>query len=463
MDKIDGSFFVVSATQKGMTFFSIFDIAQLFIWLLIIFAVASYVRSKNKELDHYKYYFQNLLFKLAFGMIYALTYIFYYKGGDTIAYWELASCMNKLFWQNPEFYFKELFADSTAPNYYPPYNAGTGSPPYWILREAEGFFVSKVVSFFTFITGNSYVAITLLFSALVARANWKFFEMIHVLFPIRSKWMVYAVLFVPSVSFWCTGVSKDAIVFISILYVVSNFFLLINGKVKNKLGSILWMLFYLWLIYKVRSVILVTLFIPLLLAMSNRITSRFNEFGFFKRLIQFGIASVSIAVFFVGIQLYGDAISVNKYLEEAEVTQKDFAQNSIYTGKKYSIGVEDYSPTGILKAMPLSVITGVFRPFLWEALSPTLLLNGLESTLLIYLFFKCFVINWRERYQLVKNNDFLVFAFFFVVIFAFITGFSSIIFGVLVRLRAPLLPFLFILFLAQEQKREVENIPNKLV
>lgn len=457
MDKIDVSYFVLSASQKRLTFFSVFDIAQIFIWLLIIFAAASYVRSKNSELDHYKYYFKNLLFKLAFGVIYALTYIFYYKGGDTIAYWELGSCMNNLFWQNPGAYFQELFADSTDPNYYAPYNAGTGSPPYWILREAEGFFVSKIVSFFTFITGNSYLAITVLFSALVARANWKFFEMIQLLFPIQSKWVVYAVFFVPSVSFWCTGISKDAIVFVSILYVVSHFFLLINGKAKSKWRSILWMLFYGWLIYKVRSVILVTLFIPLLVAMSSRITSRFNEFTFFKRLVQFGIASVSIAVFFVGMQVYGDQVSVNKYLQEAEVTQKDFAQNSIYTGKKYSIGVEDYSPTGVLKAMPISVITGIFRPFLWEALSPTLLMNGLESTVLIYLFFRFFTRNFRERFQLIKSNDFLLFAFFFVILFAFITGFSSIIFGVLVRLRAPLLPFLFLLFLIQPSKNETEE------
>lgn len=454
MDKIDVSFFVLSDSQKRLTFFTVFDLAQLFIWLVIIFAFAFYVRAKNKELDHYKYYFRNLLFKIFFGLVYALTYIFYYKGGDTLAYWELAGCMNKLFWQNPEFYFQELLADSTAPDYYGHYNAGTGSPPYWILREAEGFFVSKIVSFFTFFTGNSYLTITLIFSVIVARVNWRFYEMVRIVVPNHSKWLVYGVLFVPSVSFWCTGISKDAIVFVSILYVVSHFFLLINGKAKSKWRSILWMLFYGWLIYKVRSVILVTLFIPLLVAMSSRITSRFNEFTFFKRLVQFGIASVSIAVFFVGMQVYGDQVSVNKYLQEAEVTQKDFAQNSIYTGKKYSIGVEDYSPTGIFKAMPISVITGIFRPFLWEALSPTLLMNGLESTVLIYLFFRFFSRNFRERFQLIKSNDFLLFAFFFVILFAFITGFSSIIFGVLVRLRAPLLPFLMLLLLHSVKQSE---------
>lgn len=457
MDKIDVSFFVLSDSQQRLTFFTVFDLAQLFIWLVIIFAFAFYVRAKNKELDHYKYYFRNLLFKIFFGLVYALTYIFYYKGGDTLAYWELAGCMNKLFWQNPEFYFQELLADSTAPDYYGHYNAGTGSPPYWILREAEGFFVSKIVSFFTFFTGNSYLTITLIFSVVVARVNWRFYEMVRIVVPNHSKWLVYGVLFVPSVSFWCTGISKDSLVFISILSIATHFFLLINQKAKNRVWSVCILLFHFWLIYKVRSVILVTLLIPLLLAMSSRISARFNDFQFFKRLLQFSIGAVSIAVFFVGMQLYGDEMSVDKYLAEAEVTQKDFAENSVYTGKKYSIGVEDYSPIGVLKAMPISVLTGLVRPFLWESLSPTLLLNGFESTLLIYLFYSAVLRNGYKRYQIVKRNDFLLFAFFFVILLAFITGFSSIIFGVLVRLRAPLLPFLFIILVAQQHEETIEN------
>lgn len=454
MDKIDVSFFVLSDSQQRLTFFTVFDLAQLFIWLVIIFAFAFYVRAKNKELDHYKYYFRNLLFKIFFGLVYALTYIFYYKGGDTLAYWELAGCMNKLFWQNPEFYFQELLADSTAPDYYGHYNAGTGSPPYWILRETEGFFVSKIVSFFTFFTGNSYLTITLIFSVIVARVNWRFYEMVRIVVPNHSKWLVYGVLFVPSVSFWCTGISKDSLVFISILSIATHFFLLINQKAKNRVWSVCILLFHFWLIYKVRSVILVTLLIPLLLAMSSRISARFNEFQFFKRLVQFTIGAVSIAVFFVGMQLYGDEVSVDKYLAEAEVTQKDFAENSIYTGKKYSIGVEDYSPIGILKAMPLSVITGIFRPFMWEALSPTLLMNGVESTFVLLMLYQFLTKQSRLKIRNIRSNNFLIFCFTFVVLLAFVTGFTSIIFGVLVRLRAPLLPFLMLLLLQSVKQSE---------
>jgi hypothetical protein len=45
----------------------------------------------------------------------------------------------------------------------------------------------------------------------------------------------------------------------------------------------------------------------------------------------------------------------------------------------------------------------------------------------------------------IRNTDILTYAVYFVFLMAFMTGFTSIIFGVLVRLRAPLLPFFIML------------------
>jgi hypothetical protein len=50
----------------------------------------------------------------------------------------------------------------------------------------------------------------------------------------------------------------------------------------------------------------------------------------------------------------------------------------------------------------------------------------------------------RQRIRRVRNHEFLVFAFFFALILAYFAGFTSILFGVLVRFKAPLLPFIVI-------------------
>lgn len=178
---------------------------------------------------------------------------------------------------------------------------------------------------------------------------------------------------------------------------------------------------------------------------------------FFRRFVQLLIGLISIGGFFIGIQTYGEDVSVEKYIKEAEVQTKDFNENKLYTGKKYSIEVTDYSPVGLIKVFPQAIMAGLFRPYIWEALSVSLLLNGIESTILIYLVFKFFTNKRKRRIKLIRENEFLLFSFFFILIFGFITGFSSIIFGVLVRLRAPLLPFLALL-LVVEPRDAVEQI-----
>ena len=103
--------------------------------------------------------------------------------------------------------------------------------------------------------------------------------------------------------------------------------------------------------------------------------------------------------------------------------------------------------------MPLSIFTGVYRPFPWEALSPGLILNGIECIFLFYFTFLFLIKGRRKRIARIRDSDILTFALYFVIIFAFMTGFTSVIFGVLVRLRSPLLPF-FLLLLTINPKED---------
>ncbi len=446
MNSIEFSFFIYNDTFKRLEFFTMLDIVMLIIWTVLILAYSFYKKTQHSNLGYYKYYFRNLYFKLFFGFFFALFYIFYYGGGDTTAYWDMAGCMNKLFWNSPQYYFNNMFYDLDDPGFINKYNLVTGYPPTWILREHQGFFVSKIVSLFSFITANSYLTINLLFASIVASVSWRFYKMVVDWIPNPSKLMTYSILFIPSVGFWCTGITKDTLVFISILVIVTRAFRLLKGETKRMFWSILLIVFHLWILYNIRSVILMTLFIPFFIAVSSRVSNRYREFIYFKRIVQILVMTISTVIFLVVIQTYGKEVSLDNYLKEAEIVQKDFSNNDVYTGKKYSIQVDDYSLAGILTTMPSAIVAGWLRPFLWESFSATLLLNGLESAFLMYFIVRFFVSKkLMERVQMVRRNELLLFCLFFVLIYGMITGFSSIIFGILVRLRAPLLPFLGIL------------------
>ena len=135
----------------------------------------------------------------------------------------------------------------------------------------------------------------------------------------------------------------------------------------------------------------------------------------------------------------------NAIFEEAAITQRDFSTNVTYGTSRYSIGTIEFTPLGLVQASPLAMIAGIFRPFIWEALSPTLILNGLESAFLIFLVIYFFSSKVGTKVSLIQTNELLLFAVSFVLIMAFVTGLTSGLFGVLVRLRAPLLPFAIIL------------------
>jgi hypothetical protein len=320
--------------------------------------------------------------------------------------------------------------------------------------------VAKIVSLFSLIAANSYLTISIIFATITANVTWRFYELVLKIFPDHNRWVTYAILFIPSLSFWCTGVSKDTLVVISIFSIVTHVFGLILGYQKSKLTSYLLIIFHVWMMYHLRTVVLISLMIPIFIALSSRISNRFREFPFFRRFVQFLIGLVSIGGFFIGIQSYGDEVSVEKYIKEAEVQTKDFTENKLYTGKKYTIEVTDYSPVGLIKVFPQAILAGLFRPYIWEALSVSLFLNGIESTILIYLLIKFLTNNRKRRIKMIRENEFLLFSFFFILIFGFITGFSSVIFGVLVRLRAPLLPFLALLLVidSSDNKTEIEDV-----
>jgi hypothetical protein len=203
----------------------------------------------------------------------------------------------------------------------------------------------------------------------------------------------------------------------------------------------------------------IVLFGPFLFALNVRLLNKYIENQFARRVLNTLILVVGMAF----ASVYFGAESAQKYLTEAEVTQKDFQNNPVYTGKKYDLGVVEFTPIGMLKAMPLAVFTGIYRPFPWEALSPGLILNAIESIILFYLSFAFLIDRRGKRIDRIRNSDILTYAVYFVFLMAFMTGFTSIIFGVLVRLRAPLLPFFIMLLTVQptEEKSTSETEGNE--
>ncbi|MCF8408017.1 MAG: hypothetical protein K9G36_03500 [Crocinitomicaceae bacterium] len=448
MKNIDFSIVLYHDGVNKITFFTGLDILMLLFWLTVILIIASYIKSQNNHKEHYQFFMRNIHFKIGFSLVFAFYYIFFIQGGDTIAFYDCSRVLTNLLFKYPEYYLQEWPTYSLQEGYVTHFTPETGFPPGWIAREPEGYFVSKLFSIINIFTGSSYLATTVLSAFITSLASFKLYDFI-VSFGIHDhKKLALYFLFIPSLSFWCTGVSKDALIVICLYYLIPTIYNLVSGKAKLKLWNVLVILFLFWILLNIRSFMVAVIIVPFIFAFNVQLAKRYFSSKFIRSLIR----SIVIIIGFLFIGFYFSGETAQKYLREAEVTQQDFKTNKTYTGAKYDLGEVTFTPSGLLRALPISIFTGIYRPFPWEALSPGLLLNGIECLLLIYLSFGFVFNKGGKRIARIRNSDILTYSLYFVIIFAFMTGFTSVIFGILVRLRAPLLPFFLLLLTIKPQE-----------
>jgi hypothetical protein len=195
-----------------------------------------------------------------------------------------------------------------------------------------------------------------------------------------------------------------------------------------------------------------TIAVPLMISYSIRLVNKYREQRFKYYLIRFSTFSIGV-LFFV---LQGNSLANSEELKQAAIINKDFATNSTYDGERYDIGITDYSPQGMLAVFPSAVMAGFYRPFPWEAMSLTMISNGLEDAFFIFLTFLFFRKGFLKKINIIRKNEFLVFAFFFTILMAYMAGVTSGLLGVLVRFKAPLISFLLII-LTVNNNYEVDN------
>lgn len=445
--------------DRNYEFFTPLDILSTLLGLFIIWIIIYLRTRRNTHLDYYKYYPRAFAFKMIFVLANCLFYIISYgAGGDSIGFWDGAVKLNNLFWKDPTLYFVELFSDPIDGGHMRNFDMTTGFPDSHIYGEIPSYFVCKVVSVFSFFTFKGYILLSFIFAFIATNASWKLFELVRSYNLHSDRILAIAIFFIPSLSFWCGGVSKDTFMWISVCYFLVNIYQILSPEKRSTIWNWLMMLVFLYVMYRVRSFMILAVLAPLLFAYSARLGRKFGKHSVRRFFMRFAIIGITV----VGIMFFFQTSIADEYIQEAAVINEDMTNNKTYGTNRYDLGITDYSPAGMALAFPNSVIAGFYRPFIWESLSVSLLLNGIESIVLFYFTFRFLVSkNILKRIKRIRNQEFLIFAFFFAVILGYFAGFTSILFGVLVRFKAPLLPFLVIIltsYLKAEKSGTEENL-----
>jgi hypothetical protein len=443
--------------EGAFYFLGVFDFLSIIFWLIILIFVVNSNYNKNKHLFFYKYYKLAFYFKLIIAVLFSIIFIIFYYGGDTTAYWDTAQKLNNLFWHNPSGFFSEMFSIEPTRerfiNFYPP---EVGLPPTWIYKEDEAFFTSKIFTILTFFTFRSYFAMTMICSFISFKVSWMIYEYVVQNFNINIRTASIGILFLPSTAFWCTGISKDMLIYSCVVYLLISFFNFKNNSDTSYKPNYFYIIVCLFIIYNIRDFMLIAVIGPISLAYGVRLANK-QKSTFTKTFIQL-LFVFSIMFLMVSFM---QSTKAQEFTLEAKVIQEDLRNNQTYGTNKYDLGITDFTPFGMVKAMPISLFTSIYRPFIWEAQGLFVQLSALE-TMFFTFFTLSFIFNGNlfKKIAVIRNNDFLLACLTFSIILGFFAGYTSGLFGVLVRFKAPLLPFLF-LVLMYKKENELPKLESK--
>lgn len=429
--------------------------------LFLVYLLAYATRPYFTDAVTRRYFLPGLTVKIVGAIAVGFIYQFYYGGGrpsgDTFNYFANAAVIHEAFGDSFKTGVKLLLADGT----YTPEIFPYATRMYWFRSPTE-YFVIRVIAVLGMFTFHTYSAIAVLFALLSFSGVWALFRTFYKFFPALHLKLAIAVLFVPSVVFWGSGILKDSITLGALgwaTWAIVRLFL----ERKGLFVATVILLLALYTIYAVKIYIVLCFLPAALLWVFLANIQRVRSVVVRSLLAPLMLILVVTLSYFAVVEIGKDnsRYAVDKLSQTAEIT----ARYLTYVGEKqggsvYTLGGDfDFSLAGMLRKFPLAVNVTLFRPYLWEAYNPVMLLSALESlTTLLLTVYILFQVGVGKTLRYVVSRPIILFCLLFAVAFSFSVGISTYNFGSLVRYKIPMFPFylsgLFILqYIAQYRAR----------
>jgi hypothetical protein len=419
------------------------QIADLFLtpfYLLLIYGVAFAVQPSVTNRYTKPYFIPALTLKLVGGLAFGIIFNTIY-GGDTNQYYNMISVVHEAFGDSIFTGIKLLFiknreADPSLFHY--------TDRMFWLGRDSTEYLpiqIGAVLGLFCF---NNYSVITLGFATLSFTGMWAMYMTFVKLRPQIYKELAAAVFFIPSVFFWGSGLMKDPLCLAALGWIFYAFY---RGFIEKKNIPRCVIIGYIAssVLISTKIYILLAFLPPALLWVFNEYSTRFNSplVRTVAKPVLF-IVGGGVALFALTTLTKGDSrFDIDKIGAQSKLTADYLLSVSqAQNGSGYSLGEQDGTIGGMLKLAPQAVVVSLFRPFIWEAHNPTMLLSALEASYFIFLTLRIFYrVGIGKTLKAISGSPALTLCFIFSIIFAIAVGVSSSNFGTLVRYKIPLMPF----------------------
>lgn len=421
-----------------------------------------YVRRWVKTDPSWRYFLPGLWVKLAGGIGFALIYTLYYKGGDTIGYYECAMAYVNLLFENSADFITAMLGGGT-PEIKSLFTNRTGSPMSYMFYDEKTRTVIKFCVPFVFLSGKSFFLSTVLVSLATYGGLWKLFRMFVAYFPKYTANLSIAILFMPSVVFWGSGILKDSFTLAATCYFIVSTNDLINGR--RRFWPVVTLLISGFAIIAIKPYILLILFPGTLVWYFYKRIRRIRN-AYFRYIIVPAIYSFIVFGSYFALTAFGDRLgrfAPDRALQTAAIIQYDLKQD-YYEGSSFDIGHIDPTLESVASKLPAAVTAGLFRPFIWESSNIVMVLAGIENLfILLATLYVLIAVRPSVTFGLIKRNPLLLYCLVFAVLFAFMIGVTTSNFGALARFKIPLIPlYMGAIAVVFSYVREHVALPHRL-
>ena len=440
-------------------FFQFSDILLVPLCGTILFLIIRSRAERNTEKHIRGLYYKAFLFKLFYVLAFTLLVNFYFQGGDTALFYQATLDLRNAV-QDDTGFLSEIIRSMKVDIYDPlaPYflydNADMGSINY--MRSPSNFFIPKLAFIPAFLFNNSYLCICLFFSFFALGGAIRLFKTFYHYFPKYWREIAIAVLFLPDVCYWSSGVLKDTICFGCIGYICYGT-LNIFVKKRNIPASVLWIAVCSFLMFYIKAYILLVLLIAL-------IVWQFAEFNkiikdrTLRRVFAFMTFTVgAIVSFFMVRYLTSQEAAIGYQLDS--LMERSAGQREQYglIAEQAEGSYFEIASGSIILLMLNGVIATFFRPFPWEIASPIMLFSAIEALLflsltLLFLFKRGVGRFFRQCF----SDPLILMCFVFSFGFAMAVGSTTTNFGALSRYKIPCMPFYFLMILLLYRKENLK-------
>lgn len=312
-----------------------------------------------------------------------------------------------------------------------------------------------VAGVLTYVTGGSYYTLGLCVSIAAYFGQVALYRAFRNVFPPEfHQRLLWAALLIPSEVFWSSALLKETVAMLGLGYLVLGVQHLMSrveiaAAAKAALGAVL--------------VALVKPYILMPMAAATGAWVYFRNRSGSNLLTKPGHLIVAVALIFGGTALLWRLFPVYSLdnLAEQAAHYQEIGQEVTAT-TTYAMGDPNQRTlAGQVVYAPIALLTSLFRPFLFEARSPQVFINALETTAILGL---VLIALWERRLRdiwlTLTSRPMLMFCLVFVVVFGTGVGLTTTNLGTLSRYRMPLVPFLWAIALVVGAKQARQSAPE---